>query len=83
MKVITGHTELPPCVATIGFFDGVHQGHRFLLDQVKQVAGEQGMCSSVITFPIHPRKVLQPEFAPLLLSSPQEKLRLLDGTGVD
>lgn len=83
MKVITGHTELPPCVATIGFFDGVHQGHRFLLDQVKQVAGVQGMCSSVITFPIHPRKVLQPEFAPLLLSSPQEKLRLLEGTGVD
>lgn len=72
-----------PTVATIGFFDGVHQGHRFLINQVKEVADAYGLCSSVITFPTHPRKVLQPEFCPLLLSTPDEKLRLLEETGID
>lgn len=85
MDVITGDkTHLyAPSVATIGFFDGVHQGHRFLLEQVKEVAAMQGLCSTVITFPAHPRQVLQPAYCPLLLSSPQEKLRLLEQAGVD
>ena len=39
------------CVATIGFFDGVHAGHRFLIEQVKEVAAARGMRSALITFP--------------------------------
>lgn len=85
MIIIDRHSQqMPvPSVATIGFFDGVHLGHRFLLEQVKEVANQCGLCASVITFPTHPRQVLHPEFCPLLLSSPEEKLRLLTETGLD
>jgi riboflavin kinase/FMN adenylyltransferase len=67
-------------VATIGFFDGVHAGHRFLIEQVVAVARERGLPSAVITFPIHPRKVLQQDFQPRLLNSFDEKLSLLAAT---
>lgn len=72
-----------PGVATIGFFDGVHRGHRFLIEQVRQEARTRGLASSVITFPAHPRQVLQPDYRPCLLTTPQEKLDLLDATGID
>lgn len=72
-----------PCVATIGFFDGVHRGHRFLIDQVRQVAAVRGMRSALITFPVHPRKVMNRDFQPELLTTRDEKLDLLAGTGVD
>ena len=74
---------LPPTVATIGFFDGVHLGHRYLINQVKIAASQCGWCSSIITFPVHPRQVIQSEFQPQLLSSPEEKIELLASTGVD
>lgn len=84
MKTITPGTlhSLPPCAATIGFFDGVHRGHRFLLEQVKEEAAGKGLCPSVITFPTHPRQVLQPDFHPQLLSTPVEKLHLLEEAGI-
>lgn len=72
-----------PCVATIGFFDGVHRGHRFLIDQVRQVAAVRGIRSALITFPVHPRKVMNRDFQPELLTTRDEKLALLAGTGVD
>ena len=72
-----------PSVATIGFFDGVHLGHRHLIGQVKIAASQCGWCSSIITFPIHPRQVIQSDYQPQLLSSPDEKLELLASTGVD
>ena len=84
MRTITPGTlhSLPPCAATIGFFDGVHRGHRFLLEQVKEEAAGKGLCPSVITFPTHPRQVLQPNFHPQLLSTPAEKLHLLEEAGI-
>lgn len=85
MKILADidHQSLPPSVATIGFFDGVHRGHRFLINQVKEVAAKDGLCAALITFPIHPRQVMQTTYHPQLLSSPQEKLELLEATGVD
>ena len=74
---------LPPTVATIGFFDGVHLGHRNLINQVKIAASQCGWCSSIITFPVHPRQVIQSDYQPKLLSSPEEKIELLSQTGVD
>ena len=74
---------LPPTVATIGFFDGVHLGHRYLINQVKIAASQCGWCSSIITFPIHPRQVIQSDYQPQLLSSPEEKIELLSQTGID
>lgn len=75
--------KIRPCVATIGFFDGVHRGHRFLIDQVKESAKSEGLCSALITFARHPRKVMQKDYQPQLLSTPEEKAELLASTGVD
>ena len=73
----------PGVMATIGFFDGVHLGHRFLIDEVKAAAAQWGLPSAVITFPTHPRSVLQQAYQPRLLNSFADKLRLLATTGVD
>lgn len=75
--------SLNSCVAAIGFFDGVHSGHHFLIDQVKNKAGEEGACSALITFPVHPRKVINEEYQPELLNSYEEKIEQLASTGVD
>ena len=73
----------PGVMATIGFFDGVHLGHRFLIDEVKAAAAQRGLPSAVITFPTHPRSVLQQAYQPRLLNSFADKQRLLATTGVD
>lgn len=70
-------------VATVGFFDGVHLGHRHLIDQVKRESQRLGMPSAVITFPVHPRKVLQADYQPALLCGFDEKVELLSTTGID
>ena len=83
MNVIEDTHPQSPTVATIGFFDGVHLGHRFLIQQVKVAATQTGWQSSIITFPVHPRQVIQSEFQPQLLSSPEEKIELLATTRID
>lgn len=71
------------CVATVGFFDGVHGGHRFLLNELNEEAKNQSCISVAITFNVHPRKVLKSDFQPRLLTTLEEKLELLGTTGVD
>ncbi len=70
-------------VATVGFFDGVHLGHRFLIDELKRIAENQNRLSAVITFNSHPRKVLHADFQPLLLTTFDEKIEQLSSTGLD
>jgi riboflavin kinase/FMN adenylyltransferase len=70
-------------IATIGFFDGVHRGHRYLLEQLKTLAQPAGLKTAVITFPVHPRKVLQQEYQPKLLNTFEEKIQQLSATGID
>lgn len=72
-----------PCVVTIGFFDGVHRGHQYILSQVREEARQCGMTSAVITFFNHPLTVVRPGFEPLLLSSSEEKLQLIKNTGIE
>ncbi|MCI1646942.1 MAG: bifunctional riboflavin kinase/FAD synthetase [Bacteroides sp.] len=85
MQVVRTMPEMfpKPCVATIGFFDGVHCGHRFLIKQVCEAATERGYASTVVTFPTHPRKVMQADFCPRLLTTYEEKIDLLGETGLD
>jgi riboflavin kinase/FMN adenylyltransferase len=71
------------CVATMGFFDGVHLGHRYLIDTAKRVALEKGLPSMVVSFWPHPRMVLNTNFTPQLLCDREEKEALLQKTGVD
>ena len=85
MQLITPYTnqKIKRNVATIGFFDGVHIGHRFLINQVRTVAAEMNLSTALITFRIHPRKVMNSEYRPMLLTTPQEKQDLLAQTEVD
>lgn len=70
-------------VATIGFFDGVHRGHMHLLAQLWKVAQQRSMRPLVITFDVHPRQVLHADFQPQLLTSLDEKVRLIRGLGFE
>ncbi|KAA6317884.1 Riboflavin biosynthesis protein RibF [termite gut metagenome] len=72
-----------PCVATIGFFDGVHKGHRFLISQLKEIAASKGIHSAVITFPVHPRKVMNLDYHSELLTTCDEKIEMLAETEID
>ena len=70
-------------VATTGTFDGVHLGHRKILNQLVAKAKKVGGESVLLTFSPHPRIVLQPDVELELLSSENEKISLLENTGID
>jgi len=69
--------------ATIGFFDGVHTGHRFLLEQLKMQAEAHRLLSMVITFPQYPQSVLQSGTQPKLLNTFNERIDRLSLSGID
>jgi len=69
--------------ATIGFFDGVHLGHRYVLQQLCRQARERGLPSMAITFDRHPRQVVDTSWHPLLLTTLDEKIELLRQTDID
>jgi riboflavin kinase/FMN adenylyltransferase len=70
-------------VLTIGAFDGVHRGHQALIEAVIERARATGRLAAVITFHPHPAVVLAPERAPRSLTTPGDKVALLEGLGVD
>ena len=71
-------------VVTTGFFDGVHLGHRHVLETVVSSARERGEEAVVVTFWPHPRTVLQQDARDLrLLTTLEEKKALLKATGID
>ena len=69
--------------AVIGTFDGVHRGHRYLIDDLCRRARIRGLGTAVFTFTDHPLATLAPERAPHLLTTVEEKSSLLRSTGVD
>ncbi len=69
-------------IAAIGMFDGVHTGHRVLLDYLEEQGRARGLHPAVITFENHPAEVVAPERAPRLLSDATQKLHLLRAAGV-
>lgn len=71
-----------PAIATIGFFDGVHRGHQCLINQLKSKCPTD-FRTMVITMNRHPRQVVQPDFAPQLLTTTSQKLQLLYQCGAD
>ena len=68
---------------TIGAYDGLHLGHRAVIERVKRVAEGRDLLSAVVTFDRHPASVVRPESAPLLLCDLDQKLELLESTGID
>lgn len=71
------------CVATIGNFDGVHQGHQRILDQVIAEARRRGLKSTVMLFEPQPQEFFSPQTAPPRLMSLRDKLIALREAGVD
>jgi len=69
-------------VLTLGVFDGVHRGHRYLIDRLKDEARRRDLTSAVITFMNHPRTVLQPDSETTYISPVTQRIDLLDSTGV-
>jgi riboflavin kinase/FMN adenylyltransferase len=69
-------------VLALGNFDGVHRGHRKILERVRRCAGEHGATSVVMTFDPHPSRVVRPDKAPPLLMTTKQKLEALATAGL-
>ena len=75
--------DFGPCAITIGNFDGVHKGHRQIMQRVRAIAREHGWKSAVLTFDPHPSKLVAPARAPRLLTTPEQRARLMLEQGID
>lgn len=75
--------RLPHAVVTTGTFDGVHMGHRKILDQLNRAAERDEGESVLLTFTPHPRQVLQPDIDLKMINTQNEKIALLKETGLD
>jgi riboflavin kinase/FMN adenylyltransferase len=86
MKVHYDIERLPlfnNAVLTIGSFDGVHLGHKSILEQLKNEAKKINGETIVITFHPHPRKIIQHEETPALLTSIDERINHFETCGID
>ena len=86
MRVFHGFENLPSFrspAATVGSYDGVHSGHRVLLDRIRREAAAVGGESIVLTFDPHPRVTLGTQERLRLLTSLEEKIYLLGQQGID
>ncbi|MGB9032557.1 MAG: riboflavin biosynthesis protein RibF [Acidobacteriaceae bacterium] len=82
-RSITEMPPMPPTVAAIGNFDGVHRGHQEIIGRVIERARSLQAQSIAVTFDPHPLAVLRPAQAPKLITPIAERLRLLEQTGID
>jgi riboflavin kinase / FMN adenylyltransferase len=69
-------------VLALGNFDGLHRGHRKILDRMRRVAEERGATSVIMTFDPHPPRVVRPDKAPPLLMTKAQKLEAIADAGV-
>lgn len=76
------HCKCATCVA-VGTFDGLHLGHRLIVEKLVDTAKIHNLKSVILTFNPHPRKVLFPERGLNLILSPEEKVEVLSTTGID
>ena len=72
-----------PSIVTVGTFDGVHRGHRLVLDRLAEAARKRDLRAILVTFEPHPLTVVNPPSAPRLLSAGDEKTESLAATGLD
>lgn len=80
---LTPPDHLPPGVVVLGMFDGVHKGHRQLLETAKGFARRDHLPVYVLTFQTHPLQVLRPQLAPPMLTTLTQRARLMACAGVD
>lgn len=72
-----------PCALAIGNFDGVHIGHRKLIEETVALAKLRGVAAAVLTFDPHPAAVVAPERVPALICPLEERLRLIAAAGIE
>ncbi len=80
---LAGLSPKTDMLLTIGVFDGVHLGHKYLISQLKEHARQQALLSGVVTFRRHPRRVLSPQTELPFLTDLTEKTNLLRNEGVE
>lgn len=83
MKIINKSDTSRRRIAAVGMYDGVHAGHKFLIDYLRLEAGHHGLTPSVITFSRHPLSLVRPLETPGLLTSLEDRVRRLGAVGVD
>jgi len=87
LKLFRSLDEVPadfgPSVVTIGNFDGVHCGHRKILDLANRLAEQNGWRTATLTFDPHPLQVVAPERAPHLMTTIEQRREILESTGVE
>lgn len=83
VQSISNYDKAHPTAVTIGTFDGVHIGHRKILERLINSAKVLELKSTVLTFFPHPRMVLQKDVSIKLLNTIDEKIRILEGLGID
>lgn len=83
MIVIKNSSNKYRRIAAVGMYDGVHRGHQFLIDYLKLEALHRGLRPAVVTFKDHPRALVRPLEAPSMLTSLDDRMRLLSDTGLD
>jgi riboflavin kinase/FMN adenylyltransferase len=83
VQSISNYDKKHPTAITIGTFDGVHIGHRKILERLINDAKSTGLRSTVLTFFPHPRMVLQKDTEIRLLNTIQEKIKILERIGLD
>ncbi|MDE6205352.1 MAG: FAD synthetase family protein, partial [Duncaniella sp.] len=81
MNLITKYDTSSRRIAAVGMYDGVHAGHRFLIDYLGVEARSRGLVPSVVTFSRHPLSVVRPLEAPALLNTLDDRVRLLSLAG--
>ncbi|MBT8403740.1 MAG: bifunctional riboflavin kinase/FAD synthetase [Gemmatimonadetes bacterium] len=70
-------------IVTVGTFDGVHRGHWAVLQEIRERAALRGLRAVLVTFHPHPLRVVRPDSAPPLLTTPIEKKEILAESGLD
>jgi riboflavin kinase/FMN adenylyltransferase len=87
VSIFRSVAELPgdfgPCAITIGNFDGVHIGHQQIVRRLAAVAHEHGWKAAALTFDPHPTRLVAPARAPRLLTTPEQRARLMLDQGLD
>ncbi|MCD4786460.1 MAG: bifunctional riboflavin kinase/FAD synthetase [Candidatus Eremiobacteraeota bacterium] len=72
-----------PTSLALGFFDGIHLGHRRILEKARRIAKEKGYQSGIFTFYRHPVEVLQPGFCFHYLTTLEEREKIIESLGLD
>lgn len=81
-KLIEHNIVYNPCVLTVGFFDGMHIGHQYLLKKINEIKGSSGF-SYVISFSNHPKTILKPDLVVPLINTTAQRIQLIQNQGVD